>query len=105
MTYEQYWYGETRLVRDYIEADRFRQQRENAVAWLQGVYVYSALTSALSVSELFRAKGHKPTPYPDKPYDIVKREKTADELEQEAEAERLKAVAYFDALRRKYNNG
>lgn len=105
MTYEQYWYGDTRLIKDYIEADKYRQQRENAAAWWQGVYVYNALTSALSVSELFRAKGHRPTPYPEKPYEIVKREKTAEELEAEAKAERLKAVAYFDSLKRKCNKG
>lgn len=102
MTYEQYWYGEIRLVRDYIEADKIRQQRDNAAAWWQGVYVYNALTAALSVSEFFRAKGRKPVPYPEKPYELVKREKTEEEKERDAQAERMKVVAHFDALRRAY---
>jgi len=102
MTYEQYWYGDTRLIHDYMAADKIRQERDNAAAWWQGVYVYNALTAALSVSELFRAKGQKPTPYPKQPYEIVKHEKTEEEKEREAEIERLKIVAHFDALRRAY---
>lgn len=98
MSYEEYWYGETSLVWDYIEADKVRQERENAMAWWQGVYVYNALTSALSVCELFRAKGHKPTPYPKQPYDLFPKEKTPEEKEREEEAQRLRAIAYFDSL-------
>ena len=101
MSYEQYWNGDTRLVWDYVKADKLRQDRENNQAWLQGMYVYNALTSALSVSELFRGKGRKPSQYPSKPYELFKRDKTEEEKEKEAQNERLRAIAHFDALIKK----
>ena len=60
-----------------------------------------ALQSALSVSEFFRAKGSKPQPYPKKPYGIWKRSDPQEEAERkakEAEAERHRAIATFDAM-------
>ena len=101
MTYEQYWYGDTRLVYDYIEAQKFRMEQREYEMWLQGLYTFNALQSALSISEFFRAKGSKPIPYPNKPHGVWERKNPEIEAEkqaQRAEAERLKAVAYFDAL-------
>lgn len=106
MTYEQYWYGDTRLVYDYIEAQKFRLEQREYEMWLQGAYFREALQSALSVSEFFRAKGARPTQYPQKPYGVWERKNPEIEAQKEAqraEAERLKAVAYFDALKRANN--
>lgn len=101
MTYEQYWYGDTWLVHDYIEAQKFRLEQREYEMWLQGLYNYEALQSALSVSEFFRAKGKQPLKYPQKPHGVWERidpEVEAQKQAQREEAERLKAVAYFDAL-------
>lgn len=103
MTYEQYWYGETWLVHDYIEAERFRLEQREYEIWLQGLYNYEALQSALSVSEFFRRKGAKPMPYPKKPHGVWQRKDPEREEQEQAvkqEQERLRAVAYFDALAR-----
>ena len=101
MTYEQYWYGEIRLARAYAEAERFRLEQREYDMWLQGAYFKEALQSALSVSEWFRAKGSKPTPYPQKPIGVWKKRDPQEEAQRkakEAEAERLRAVAAFDAM-------
>lgn len=101
MTYEQYWYGDTWLVHDYIEAQKFKMEQREYELWLQGLYTFNALQSALSVSEFFRSKGSRPIPYPKKPHGVWERkdpEIEAQKQAQRAEAERQKAVAYFDAL-------
>ena len=101
MTYQQYWYGEIRLAKAYAEAERFRLEQREYDMWLQGAYVREALQSALSVSEFFRAKGAKPLPYPDKPYGVWhKRDEQveAERKRKQAEGERLRAIATFDAM-------
>lgn len=101
MTYEQYWYGEIRLAKAYAEAERFRLEQRDYDMWLQGAYVHQALQSALSVSEFFRAKGKKPIPYPEKPFGIWRKRDPQEESERkrkQAEAERLRAIATFDAM-------
>ena len=101
MSYDEYWYGETWRVHDYIEAQKFRLEQREYELWLQGLYTFNALQSALSVSEFFRSKGSRPIPYPQKPHGVWERknpEVEAQKQAQRAEADRLKAVAYFDAL-------
>ena len=100
MTYEQYWYGEIRLAKAYAEAERYRLEQREYDMWLQGVYVREALQSALSVSEWFRPKGKKPFQYPQKPLGVWHKttaQEIAERKAKQAEADRLRAVATFDA--------
>lgn len=96
MTYEQYWYGDVRMTRAFVEADRLKQERSNAEAWLNGMYHYNALCCALT--NAFRKKSDKPAKYTEKPYELFKREKTEAEKQKEAEEERRKAIAYFNSF-------
>lgn len=99
MTYEQYWYGDPYMVYAYLEAQKFRLEQLEYEYWLQGAYTFKALQSALSVSEFFRAKGTRPTQYPNKPIGVWERqtpELMQERREKEAERERLDAIAYFD---------
>lgn len=96
MTYEQYWYGDVWIVEQFREADRLRQERANMESWLNGIYHYDALCCALT--NAFRKKSDKPAKYPEKPYELFKREKTEDEKQKEAEEERKKAIAYFNSF-------
>lgn len=48
MTYEQYWEGEASLPRYYRKAYKIRQEKINQEAWLNGLYTFDALVSALS---------------------------------------------------------
>lgn len=74
MTYDQYWYGDVCMVRAYAEAEKERQRRLDEEAWLNGAYVYRAVSAALSVSEFFREKGQKPLQYPKEPLTYKKEE-------------------------------
>lgn len=65
MTYDQYWYGDTWMVRAFREADRLRQKRKNDEAWLFGAYVRYAIDS--TICNAFRKEGTQPVRYPDGP--------------------------------------
>ena len=99
MTLDEFWNGSPYLVKYYREAHRLKVEEENQKAWLQGLYIKSALDSSLS--NLFRKRGSKGVPYLEKPLELF--EKTEREKEREAIKEREKAVEYFNSLIRKQN--
>lgn len=100
MTWEQYWYGDPWMARDYRKAEELRQQRANTDAWLQGAYVYDALARISPILHPFAKKGVKPLPYLDKPYPLENTpekngSKGDEENQQFVENERLRAQLYF----------
>ena len=44
MTEEQYWDGDCTLTRYYRKADDLRTERVNREMWLQGMYIYDAVS-------------------------------------------------------------
>ena len=52
MSWHDYWYGDPRAFRYYREAEAKRQEALNNQAWLQGIYIYKAVTTALTNAEL-----------------------------------------------------
>lgn len=93
MTYEQYWYGDPLMVRAYYKADRLRQERMNEQAWLYGSYVLRAIDS--TIGNAFKKQGTRPSEYPRKPIEIVKKEETEEEREAREEQEAVYAEAYM----------
>lgn len=91
MTWEQYWYGDVWMVEAFRETNRIKQEIKNQNFWLQGMYFYDAL-SCVAHNALNR-KGTKLAKYPEKPYELGKKEQW--ENEQIAENERLKAQLFF----------
>lgn len=88
------------MVRAFYKAYQLRQKKVDEEAWLYGAYVYKALQSALSVSEFFRGKNQKPEAYPEKPLMAKEEERKTEEVKaKEAEFERLRLVAYLNAVR------
>lgn len=73
MSYEQYWYGDPKLLRSYVKAEQFRQQRKNNEIWLQGLYVYIAIGNLVPVLNPF-SKDHKAQKYLDRPIPLTKKE-------------------------------
>lgn len=45
MTYNQYWCCDCTLTRDYRKAYELKQEYDNHHAWLQGLYIYSAVNA------------------------------------------------------------
>lgn len=65
MSAAEYWEGDSLLPKYYREAFKMRQERENEVAWLHGLYVYDAIMSALTHLDP-KKSSHKD--YASKPY-------------------------------------
>lgn len=94
MTYEQYWYDDPWLVCAYYDAWEMRRDETNYFAWLNGVYHYIAVATAIS-NVSFDGKHHKTNDYLDKPLPI--RPKTEEELEAERQESYRKIAAALDA--------
>jgi len=93
MTYRQFWLEDCRLVIDYRKAYKLRQEEQNRAAWLNGVYIYKALQSAMINVQGFVPKNAKIEPYPTQPIDFFRKEKTEQEqVDDEAreKSERIK---------------
>lgn len=99
MTWEQYWHGDVTMVQIFAEAERLRQQRQNNQAWLQGRYIYDALLCVAPVLQAFAAKGTKPTPYIEQPYEIAAAQKEdVAPAKSKEEQERLQAKIYMEQM-------
>lgn len=75
MTADEYWRGYPRLAREYRESYKLTLQRENYMAWLQGMYVAKAVES--TICNAFLGKGKKPNKYPDEPFPLTEEERIA----------------------------
>ena len=64
--------------------------------WLQGMYIYDAISCLAPILHAFAKKGTKAKPYPDEPYPINK--KTAEEAARKKEkAKSEKGLRYMQA--------
>ena len=94
MSYAEYWEGDPMLTRYYRKAYLIKQEEENNKAWLQGLYIYDAISTALH--NALRGKNTTAKEYTKKPYEFRHREKTEAEKLQEIETEQEKAAAWME---------
>lgn len=100
MTYEQYWYGDPLMVKAFLKADKLMQERKNAEAWLQGMYIYDAVSRLFPFPAiLVDGKKMQQSQYLDKPYQFQEA-KNPEEVNQEliekkkAQVRGLQAMLY-----------
>lgn len=93
MTPEEYWHGDPRLARSYLKAEEYRRERENYVAWLQGLYIANAISA--TVGNAFIKEGTQPTEYPEKPFPLNGITETEEEKEAKEAAEAEAAELYL----------
>lgn len=93
MTYEKYWYGDPLMVRAFYKAEKVRQERADADAWLHGLYVARAVES--TICNAFLPKGKLPQQYPKMPYLLEEKQKREEEARRTAEQERAFAQLYM----------
>ena len=90
MTEEQYWDRDCTLTKYYREADELRKERMNQERWLQGMYIYDAISRLAPLFPAFAKKGARPQPYVEEPYPINK--------QSIKEAEHKREKAQFDKV-------
>lgn len=98
MTYDEFWKDNPFKVKFYKKADKLKSEMKKYDFWEQGAYFYESLVNTAILFRDLAKKGSKPEPYPEKPYGIEERQKTLDEIEEEAKNERLKAQIHFSML-------
>ena len=92
MSYDDFYNKDHELVIAYRQAEKIKREKENADMWLQGLYVYQAVSRVAPLLAPF-AKHPKAEPYLDKPIPL-----TEEEAERESnKAVENKGIAYMKA--------
>ena len=88
------------LVRDYRKAYEYKQEYDNSMLWLQGLYVYKAMEAQRPGWAFYGKRVPKPSAYEEKPIPITK------QLRQKYAAERTQMMARHlrEKLHRKNQN-
>jgi hypothetical protein len=95
MSSAEYWVGDCSLTRYYRKAYKLKQEEINNNAWLQGLYIYDAVTTALH--NALRGKNTKAREYAKQPYNYEKNEEKSEyEKAKEVEIEQQKAYAWME---------
>lgn len=97
MSYAEYWEGDATLARYYRKAYQIKQDEINNNAWLQGMYIYDAVSTALH--NALRGFGKNKSPvqhYAKQPYEFKDKVKTEAEKAKEVEMEQEKAAAWME---------
>jgi hypothetical protein len=95
MSSAEYWEGDCSLTRYYRKAYKIKQEETNNNAWLQGLYVYDAISTALH--NALKGKNQKAREYAKQPYNYDNnKEKSESEKAKEVEIEQQKAYAWME---------
>lgn len=92
--YRDFWDLNPRLLKVFVDADRMKKRQLEIEMYISGRYVFDAVSLALA--NAFRKKGTQPQNWLEEPYRLIPLTDT--ELEAQAEAEREKAIAFFNAM-------
>lgn len=93
--YNLFWKLNPRKLEPFLKARDLKIKRKNEEMWLQGVYIYEAVSTAIYNN--FREKGKKAIPYMEEPIKLF--EYTEQEKEMRAKREREKAIKFFSSLK------
>ena len=99
MSLAEYWDGDPILAQYYRKAYLIKQEQENNIAWLQGLYIYDAVSTALHNALRGFGKGNIPArDYAKEPYCFNNKEKTDAQKLKEIEKEKEKAAAWMESF-------
>lgn len=84
---DEFWNGDYTLLKYYVERHRIAVEQQNEQLWLQGVYVYEAVSVALSQA----FSKHSQAKYPEKPYRLTPLTEEEQELENKKKVEEFRA--------------
>ena len=98
MPSEEFWRGDSTLVKAYQKAEELRKDRKNQELWWQGMYIYDALCAASPLFRAFGKKGAKAAPYAKEPYDIHPKKKAKKEKASPEKQQMLKMKSIMQAF-------
>lgn len=96
-----FWRLTPRLLHAFVEADRLRKRELEVELYVQGRYVFDAVSLALANG--FRSKGSAALNWLEEPYRIVPF--TEEEKAAQAEEARQRAIEFFNAMIPKREGG
>lgn len=98
MPFTQFWDEDPWLVVAYRKANDLRRQRTSEELWLQGLYNYNAVATA--IGNAFRQKGQQSQHYLEEPIRLIPYSEQEQKIREEKERE--KVIAYFNRLEKQW---
>lgn len=95
---EQYWNGDYSLLKYYRKAFEAKRELDNENAWIQGMYVFEAVESAIAHTML----GKRKIKYPEEPY-LLNTEISERRKEAKREEDELKSRDYMMTFMQEFN--
>lgn len=89
---DEYWHGDPTMLQYYAEAHELKNEQKSREMWLQGLYIYNAMSVVLQ--NAFAKKGSVPEKYME-PVRVAPL--TEEEKQENAEKERQKIIADLTA--------
>lgn len=83
----EFWNGDPTLLKYYAERHRIAVEQQNEQMWLQGVYFYEAISTALAQA----FSKHTNAKYPEKPHRLTPLSEDEQELENKKKVEEFRA--------------
>lgn len=99
MTADEFWCAPPLLAKAYREAHKLRQRQRNEYAWLQGLYIYSAVGTV--ISNAFSKRSAKKAEYIKEPIDLGL--ETEEEKQIRTQREREKIIASLSAWKKAWD--
>lgn len=84
---DEFWNGDPTLLKYYAERHRIAVEQQNEQMWLQGVYFYEAISTALAQA----FSKHTNAKYPEKPHRLTPLSEDEQELENKKKVEEFRA--------------
>lgn len=92
MTYDEFWHGNTDMLRQFRKKFKYERDRQNQLLWLQGYYNYVALCKASPIFNSLAPEGTKAEPYLEEPIPLTQKQ-----IEEYEEREKRKRFEKFRA--------
>lgn len=99
VSYDEFWYGDYTRLKFYTEAHNLRRQKQSEEMWLQGLYFFHAISTALSNLNL-DGKRRKPNKYIEEPLRLIPM--TEAEKRIKAEKDKQAVIDFFTQMERKF---
>lgn len=96
MTYDEFYDKDVDLAQFYRQAYEMKEDRHNSHMWLQGMYIYDAISTSL-YNVFCRKAGQQTSSYPSKPYPLTDKQKNEDK-QLTIEEEQAKAKVWMNTL-------